>query len=274
VIPKPIQSVAKPPAAQEKEPPVSFFSTGTGKIALIGGGGVVLSGLILGVVLALMRRGKKQPVVASMKKTVASAPVKVASKKEAYGDSEEGSLSKELESMQVKEEPPPSFSYQEPVAEPEEAFEPRGESEPSVAGEGSFGGGEEGKFRLSFGEEEAERGKAAEEVEQDRIEFSFSEESKEPHREEAKAEEPVERQEAFAVSEPQEGIFRDEKDVQLRIGGEIYVCPDVKTLKDWVAEGRVVENSEVLAPNGSWVLAGTIPDLEKSFQERMKRFGF
>ena len=41
-----------------------------------------------------------------------------------------------------------------------------------------------------------------------------------------------------------------------------------------VEEGRVIENSEVLAPDGTWLMAGSIPDLERAFELRRETLGY
>jgi hypothetical protein len=116
------------------------------------------------------------------------------------------------------------------------------------------------------------------EVKEETPSYGASREADLPFREEAEPAGPrsrgKERTADSVASAGAAGIFRDEKDIQIRIDNEVYICPDVQTLKTWVSEGRVIENSEVLAPNGAWLLAGTIPDLEQSFELRRKNLGF
>ena len=65
-----------------------------------------------------------------------------------------------------------------------------------------------------------------------------------------------------------------EGEIQIRIGADVYTCPDVASLRSWVEEGRVIENSEILAPDGTWLMAGSIPDLEQAFAGRRESLGY
>ncbi len=70
------------------------------------------------------------------------------------------------------------------------------------------------------------------------------------------------------------GILEEGREVQIRIGADVYTCPDLATLRRWVEEGRVIETSEILAPDGSWLMAGSIPDLESAFERRRETLGY
>lgn len=72
---------------------------------------------------------------------------------------------------------------------------------------------------------------------------------------------------------PSPSVLPEATELRIRIGADVYTCPDLETLKRWVEEGRVLENSEILSPEGSWLLAGTIPDLEASFEVKNRTMG-
>jgi hypothetical protein len=71
-----------------------------------------------------------------------------------------------------------------------------------------------------------------------------------------------------------ESVLEAGREIQIKIANEVYTCQDLDTLRRWVAEGRVIENSEILAPDGRWLLAGSIPDLEQAFEERRGALGY
>src|SRR5688500_15419811 len=54
-------------------------------------------------------------------------------------------------------------------------------------------------------------------------------------------------------------------------GGQMYACPDVKTLRQWIGEGRLRRDDQISKKGGRWFRLGDSPELAPYFDRTRPR---